>query len=167
MRSKPVLWMCAKTFSTRPGEGTTPKQTDNLQYHKCLCRYQQVFHPEFAMPSSACGAGVRKNFVNFSGFVIIVCLDVCISVGGRCLSLPFGWAHMSEGLLPSTELFHHPSIPCFQRGGDVGELPLPLLLPLLLRPSLSPSNRAVWSGTWEWKQERNRVAERRECWGRD
>lgn len=58
---------------------------------------------------------------------------------------------MSEGLLPSTELFHHPSIPCFQRGGDVGELPSP---PLLLRPSLSPSNRAVWSGTWEWKQEK-------------
>ncbi len=144
--------MCAKTESTRSGEGTDPflkictnrssQAVCHISACKCLslstCRVRHVVQ-------------VCQFFVNFCIFVIIVCLDVCMLVGGRCLSLPFGWTHMSEGLLPSTELFHHPSIPCFQRGGDVGELPPP---PLVLRPSLSPSNRAVWSGTWEWKQEK-------------
>lgn len=82
--------MCAKTESTRPGEGTDPFlkiSTDrssqavcHISARKCLCRYQQALRPEFAVPSPACCAGVPVlcEFLHFCHY----CLFGCLYVGG-------------------------------------------------------------------------------------
>lgn len=69
----------------------TERQSAVFQYHKCLCRYQQVFHPGFAMPSSACGAGVRKKelceFLRFCH----CCLFGRLYISGGSVSVSSFW----------------------------------------------------------------------------
>lgn len=114
----------------------------------CCISVSLMFVPisRFSALSSSCWACCAGVQVPISAVLSFYCLLGCLYVGGGLVSVSSLW--LSTHVWRASPLhwtLPNPSIICFQRCGDMGEL---------LRPSLSPSNRAVWSGTWEWKHER-------------